>query len=606
MDVRLLGPLEVTDAGRVVTVGGGRRRSLLALLALHPNEVLSAERLIDELWGETPPPTAAKGLQVQISQLRKDLARDGAGEALQTRSNGYVLQLGANQVDIRRFERMLDEGGRALDAGEPVRAAERLAEALAMWRGPPLSDFTYESFAQREIARLEELRLVAVEQRIEADLALGRHSRVVAELEGHVAEHPLRERLRWLLMLALYRCGRRAEALEVYRAGRRLTVDELGLESGPALRELEAQILADAPELSAPAVEPPPEVPPTARPAPPRAALILVGIAALVAAAVLVVLIRDVGRPVEPPASVVLDLAPNSLAVVDRDDGSPTAARELPGYPVGVVAVGDDVAVATIDSTTLSVYDGAEGTLIRSVPLDVVPGAIAADGETIWLAAARRGVLTQFRAGYEEPVRRLRWDRRGTARTGIAAGDGAVWVTDGSRGLARIDARTGDVRWTQADRPLDGVTLGAGAVWAFSSESPGVVRVNPDTGEAESITTVTRPGSTAAAPVDIAATADHVWLLNANTATVTAIDTGAGSPESTIEVGIDRAPADITAGEGVVWVANGDGTLTRIGDAREAPTSLWVGESLSGVAAAAGRLWVTTRALDQTIPGGDA
>jgi DNA-binding SARP family transcriptional activator len=605
VEVRLLGPFEVTDAGQTLAVGGGRRRALLALLALHPNEVLPAERLIDELWGERPPPTAPKGLQVQVSQLRKDLAQDGNESVLQTRSNGYVLQISPDQVDIRRFELKLDEGARALNAGEPGRAAERLREALAMWRGPPLVDFTYEPFAQQEIARLEELRLVAVEQRIEAELALGRHVHVVPELERLVAEEPLRERLRWLLMLALYRCGRRAAALDVYRDGRQAMVDELGLEPGPALRELEAEILADAPKLAAPAAAPPEETRRAVRPAPPRTAVVLVGVAALLGVALLVVLVRDSDQRVAPPAAVVLDLAPNVLATVDRADGSATRAMDLPGYPVGVEAAGGDVAVATVDSTTLSVYDGVSTALVRSGPLRLTPGAIAADDDGIWIADARRGEVVQFRAGYEDPQRRIRWNRRGVGSTAVALGDGVVWVADGSRTLTRIDARTGKVTGIRTDMRLDGVTVGAGAVWAFSTNAPGVVRVDPERGRAQSMPILTRPDVAAPAPIGIAATSDWVWVLNAETATVTAIDPEAVAVQHTIDIGIDRAPADITAAEDVVWVANGDGTLSRITDADEDPTSLWVGESLSGVAAAGDRLWVTTRAIDQTIPGGD-
>jgi DNA-binding SARP family transcriptional activator len=608
VEVRLLGPLEVTHAGRNLVVGGGRQRALLALLALHPNEVVPAERLIDQLWGEQPPATASKGLQVQVSRLRKDLAHNGSDSVLLTGANGYVLQVSPDQIDIHRFERTLDEGTRALNDGEPGRAAERLRDALALWRGPPLADFAYEAFAQQEIARLEELRLVAIEHRIEAELALGRHHRVVPELEGLVAEEPLRERVTWLLMLALYRCGRRADALAVYRRGRRAMVDELGLELGPALRELETAILADAPELAAPAAAPPTAAtdarPATRRP-PPRAAFALVGVAAALAVALLVVLVRDSGRRVAPPAAVVLDLAPNSVAVVDRARGSPTKAAELPGAPVGVVAADDDVGVGTVDSTTLSVYDGTSGSNVRTVALDLTPGAIAADGDTIWVAAASRGVLLRFKAGYEEPLQRIRWARRATGNPAIAVGDGALWVTDGSTSLARIDPRTERVRWIEADRQLNGVTVGADAAWAFSSKRPGVVRVDLESGNVTPISTVSRPGSATAAPIDIAATADFIWLLNANTGTVTAIDAQALAVERTISIGIDRAPADMTAAGDVVWVANGDGTLSSITDVHEDPASLWVGESLSGVAATSDGLWVTTRAIDKTIPGGD-
>src|SRR5919204_1193315 len=254
MEFRLLGPLEVLDAGRDVAITAGKRRALLTLLLLHRNAVVPADRLIEELWSGRPPPTAANSLQVHVSQLRKELvAAAGTDEAaLLTRAGGYVLEVPNDSVDIARFEDAVAAGEHALADGRPADAAARLRDALELWRGPPLVDFTYEAFAQDEIARLEELRLVALEERIDADLALGRHRRVVAELEALVAAHPLRERLRGQLMLALYRCGRKADALETYRDGRRRSVDELGLEPGPALRELEARILDDSDDLAAP------------------------------------------------------------------------------------------------------------------------------------------------------------------------------------------------------------------------------------------------------------------------------------------------------------------------------------------------------------------
>jgi DNA-binding SARP family transcriptional activator/ABC-type branched-subunit amino acid transport system substrate-binding protein len=252
MDFRILGPLEVRDVGREVVLGGGKQRALLALLLLHPNEVLTSDRLIDALWGESPPPTAAKMLHNYVSQLRRAL---GEGEpstsALETRSNGYLLRLGRGERDLDRFEELL-ERGRALDGEDPKTAARLLREALGLWRGPPLSDFTYDDFAQDEIARLEELRLSALEERIDVDLALGRHGELVAELTGLVGEHPLRERLTAQLMLALYRSGRQAEALEAYQAARRALIEQRGLEPGAALRELQAGILRQAPELHAP------------------------------------------------------------------------------------------------------------------------------------------------------------------------------------------------------------------------------------------------------------------------------------------------------------------------------------------------------------------
>jgi DNA-binding SARP family transcriptional activator/ABC-type branched-subunit amino acid transport system substrate-binding protein len=252
MDFRILGPLEVSDAGREVALGGGKQRALLALLLVHPNEVLTSDRLIDALWGESPPPTAAKMLQNYVSQLRRALGNgDSSQSVLETRGNGYLLRLGRGERDVDRFEELL-ERGRRLDGEDPKAAARLLRGALALWRGRPLSDFAYEDFAQEEIARLEELRLTALEERIDAELALGRHGDLVAELTSLVGEHPLRERLTAQLMLALYRSGRQAEALEAYQGARRALIEERGLEPGTALRELQAAILRQAPELGAP------------------------------------------------------------------------------------------------------------------------------------------------------------------------------------------------------------------------------------------------------------------------------------------------------------------------------------------------------------------
>jgi DNA-binding SARP family transcriptional activator len=255
MDYRILGPLEAFDGERRLSLGGTRQRAVLALLLLHGNEVLSRDVIVDELWGEAPPATAAKVLQNCVSALRKEL---GAGaDALRTVGNGYALALEPDELDRDRFERGLAEGRAALSGGDAAEAAERLRAALTLWRGFPLSDFAYERFAQDEITRLDEVHVAGLEDRIEADLALGRHTELVSELEALVARHPVRERLRGQLMLALYRSGRQAEALAAYREARRTLLDELGIEPGRALQELERAILAQNASLeTAPAPRP--------------------------------------------------------------------------------------------------------------------------------------------------------------------------------------------------------------------------------------------------------------------------------------------------------------------------------------------------------------
>ena len=247
MDYRILGPLEAYDGERALPLGGTRQRSVLALLLLRANEALTRDVIVDELWGASPPPSAAKVLQNCISALRKELP--GGAETLRTVGGAYALELAPDELDRDRFERTLAAGRAALAAGETEDAAEQLRGALQLWRGAPLSDFAYEPFAQEEISRLEELHVAALEDRIEADLALGRADELVPELEALVGRHPLRERLRRQLMLALYCSGRQAEALAAYRDARQTLLGELGIEPTRALQELERAILAQDPAL---------------------------------------------------------------------------------------------------------------------------------------------------------------------------------------------------------------------------------------------------------------------------------------------------------------------------------------------------------------------
>ena len=241
LEFRILGPLEVARRGRALPLGARRERALLAILLVQAGEVVSTDRIFDLLYGESPPPTAASSLQNAVSKLRKALGAD----VIRTRAPGYTIELAPGTLDAARFEQLVREA-----PADPGNRADVLREALALWRGPPLSDFEFEPFAQSEIARLEELRLVAFEERIEVDVALGRQAVLVGELGSLIAEHPFRERLRRQLMLALYGAGRQADALEAYQQARRAFVDELGIEPSPALRDLERAILRQ--ELPAP------------------------------------------------------------------------------------------------------------------------------------------------------------------------------------------------------------------------------------------------------------------------------------------------------------------------------------------------------------------
>src|SRR5438132_5290505 len=218
LDYRILGSVEVREGSRSLPLGGGKQRAVLALLLLDVNRVVSTDRLIEDLWPQRPPGKPQTAVQGYVSELRKLLEPSGAPfQVVVTEGSGYMLRLEPEQLDVLRFERLLAEGREDLVEGRSESAAERLREALSLWRGPALAEFTYEAWAQGTIARLEELRLAGLEERIEADLALGRHGELVGELEALIEEHPLRERLRGQLMLALYRAGRQAEALEAYK-----------------------------------------------------------------------------------------------------------------------------------------------------------------------------------------------------------------------------------------------------------------------------------------------------------------------------------------------------------------------------------------------------
>ena len=241
LEFRVLGPLEVRRDGEVVPIPAPKQRALLGVLLLHANEPVAQSELIDLLWGDDPPPTARASLQNQIHAVRRLLG----AEVLERRPGGYVVHVESGRLDLERFERLAAEARHA----EPHERAAKLREALACWRGPALVEFPSEPFAQHEIGRLEELRLAALEERIEADLELGRHAEAVAELEALVDQHPLRERLWEQLMIALYRTGRQADASAAYRRAREALTTQLGIEPGVELRDLQRAVLVQSPAL---------------------------------------------------------------------------------------------------------------------------------------------------------------------------------------------------------------------------------------------------------------------------------------------------------------------------------------------------------------------
>ena len=359
LDFRVLGPLEVVDDQAAVQLGGPRQRAVLAMLLLGANRVVPIERLVDDLYGDALPATALTQIHAHISQLRKLF--DPAREIVETRSPGYLLRLDPEQLDLRRFERLAAE---AAAASEPAIQAERLRAALALWRGPVLAEFADEPFARTAITRLEELRLKVLEDRIDADLALGLHGDVVGELEELIAERPLRERFRAQLMIALYRSGRQAEALAVYRETRRTLVEEVGIEPGPLLQQLERAVLQQSASLDLPEA------------ASVRSVLVAASTDASIdsSLAVALPLVRAqqgelmLLRPVESEAA----LASAAVAVNDARRGLDVAAR---GAAFTTSDAGRDIVrIATSYDVELVLLD-AVGDVLAGVVADVLVGS---------------------------------------------------------------------------------------------------------------------------------------------------------------------------------------------------------------------------------------
>ena len=432
MNFQLLGDLGVVSDGERVRVAGRKQRALLAVLLLHANEVVSADRLIEDLWGQDPPAQAAKSVQVHVWRLRKALAPVSGGASgegrLLTRSSGYVLRVEQGELDVGELDRLVREGSEALREGQFERAGDLLREGLALWRGAPLAEFAYESFAQPEIGRLCELRLHALQGRIDADLACGLDASLVGELEALVSEHPSAERLRAQLMLALYRSGRQADALEVYRQTRRVLLDDLGLEPGEDLKRLNQAILDHDPELdlAAPApgplgtaVEPPaldrgqgvPGRRAAGRGAERSRSRVLIAATVglgLILVAVAAVLITRAHR-----SRSVTALA-NSVAVIN-----PVADRAVADTSVGVgpdsIAAGvGGIWVANTDDHSISNIDPASRRVVRTLSFGDVDG-VAADSSALWTVDSARGVAAHIDPTFTTVAE----DGRGGRRTGV-------------------------------------------------------------------------------------------------------------------------------------------------------------------------------------------
>jgi DNA-binding SARP family transcriptional activator/DNA-binding beta-propeller fold protein YncE/ABC-type branched-subunit amino acid transport system substrate-binding protein len=556
IEFRLLGPVEVVDGERRLDLGAPKQRALLAILLLHRGELVSADRLVDELWGEQPPSAAAKNVQVYVSRLRKALG-DGV---LVTRGSGYALEPAPEAVDLDRFERLVESGRDLLAASDARGAARTLRAALELWRGRPLADFAHESFAQTEIARLEELRLAALEDRVEADLALGRHAALVPELEALVREQPLRERLRGALMLALYRCGRQSEALDVYRAMRRALVEELGLEPSPPLQRLQRAILAHDPEL-----EPPPTAVRAA--AMRRAGWWLVAAGAVLAGAAAPATAVELTRG----GAGVSRMLPNNVGAIDPKTNKFVAEIPAGNRPAQLTVGEGGLWVLNADDATVSRIDPVGRRLLETFSTSSTPFDLAAGAGGLWVANA--GVesalpvsLTRF-----ELAPRIRGgttslgQRRAASYGGrlpgeayLAVGGGSVWAIGADSLVRQLDPRTQRVIRVV---PLSArsLTYGGGALWALEADVNGVVRVEPRTGRVTQRILIPSVNSLQALVVGEGA----VWVTAPFQGLVYRIDPGPPPNQQTVSVTF--GVSTIAFGADAVWVGNDvNDTLSRI------------------------------------------
>jgi DNA-binding SARP family transcriptional activator len=550
-------------------------------LVVRRNEVVSLDRIIDALWGEQPPATAQKVVAGYISQLRKAVGAD----TLVTHPWGYGLRASAGGVDADEFERLVDRAR----GEDPTKAVETLRTALELWRGPALADVAYESFAQGEIARLEEARLAAVEDRIDAELALGRAQRVVSELEALVHEHPLRERLRGQLILALYRSDRQAEALELYADARRRSVDELGIEPGPELQELQRQILAQDPALG-----------PMARQtlaivAERRWRLIAAGAALVVAAALVLALGLTRGE------SRHVAVGPNTVVALDPEKNRLADSFSVGSVPTQVAIGGNAVWVINANDRTVSrIEPGTRSVRTVSTGTDTVAG-IAVGPDSAWVASGLTGTVSRIDLRSAE-VRRTITLPRGHQITSIAAGRSDVWVIGNPGGqppLAwRIDPHTNKVTRTV---PLDdgprAVAIVDNSVWV--RDDFGIVRLDRRTGRVERRLALASHGCCEWG--GLAVGGGSVWAVGIARGVLWRLDAGTGRLVSAIPlrgqhpVNLVSSPAHagVAVGGSAAWVADANGAILKVNpDTNNVVARIPVDGVPGGLAFGFGRLWI--------------
>jgi YVTN family beta-propeller protein len=599
----LLGPLQASRGGATLPLGGRQQRAVLALLLAEAGSTVSLDRLADALWGESVSAGYTATLQTYVFHLREVLepgrGRGAPGRLLLTRPGGYALHTSDATVDATEFERLAKAGHEALAHGDHVRASALLGQALGLWRGEVLADLAGYDFVTPIAARLDELRLTALEDRIDADLALGRHASLVAELDQLVDRHPLRERLSGQRMLALYRCGRQSDALAAYRELHNTLDDELGIQPSASLRELHRAILSQDASLD---WRPPDaslgEAPIAAVSAPamrrrPRARFLVGAACVVLAAAGAIIAVVATHRPRHSLAA----LPANSVGAIHAD-GSLHDAVPV-GQSPGAIAYGaGSLWVANTGYNPVSRIDPRSQDVVQTIPVGPEPAAITVTGRDVWVVNYGDGTVSRINADVDRVVQGP--IRVGSFPDAIASGPSGVWVaSSGDDTIVRIDPDTGAVGKAipVGDGP-DGLAVDAHAVWVTDARDATVSRVDPKTGD------VAAPIHVGAGAAGIAVTPDAVWVANSAELSVARIDPAAGTITGYIRVG--DGPTSIAAAGRYVWVADEyDGTVTRI-DPRHGNTTRRFATGASPVAlvAAGSAVWVTSRAFAGTAHRG--
>jgi YVTN family beta-propeller protein len=589
----LLGPLRATRSNEPLSLGGRQQKAVLARLLIERNSTVSMERLADALWGERVPDGWISTIQTYISHLREalepDRPRGAPPQILLTENGGYRLRVEDAAIDAVLFEQRVSTGRGCLDAGRFVDAAAELSDALSLWRGGVLADLADYDFARETIARLDALRLAALEARVEADLALGRHHQLAAELDGLVAEHPLRERLHGQRMLALYRCGQQSEALNAYQRLRDTLAQELGIDPSPPLQKLYQSILRQDPEL---------DWHPTTAPDQRRdeisAASVdvssgarrrwtMLGAALTAAAAVVTVTAVVVSRS---HLSTLSNLPANSVGRIDAK-GAIRAAVTVGQSPDSVAYGSGSLWVANGSDRTVSRIDAQGHRVTQTIEVGASPSAITATNENVWVVNGGDGTVSRINTLSNKSSDTI---RVGNLPSAIASGPSGVWVANsGDDTVQRIDPTTG-----KPGKPIDvggspaGIAVGDHTIWVTNGQDGTVSRIDAATGQPEGAIPV------GAGPKGIAVTSKAVWVANSLELTVTRIDPATGRVVQVLEVG--DGPHSVAATSDTVWVSNEyDGTITRIDPAANRVTRrIATGSSPRGLALIGSSLWVAS------------